>query len=202
MRQLSKVTGNKWNKWLMIKPMEPERTVLDGWCISLWKSITVFYVSGNIQNVQCEPLSRMIMTKQKLPIAKYRRILRDKSSISFTVCLEKGKGCSYCMGQLSVLIPELLPGLKLWGGIYWLKIGCSRGSSTMGFAASWVSEHPVTAELYPRAAQPFVKTVGEKFSALGSTEYPCRSVRMIRFYDSKSCQGYAVIKERLYLWKI
>lgn len=64
--------------------MEPERIMFDGWCVSLWKYITAFGTSGNIQN---EPFARVIMTNQKLPIVKHR-ILRKKNSISLMVCLD------------------------------------------------------------------------------------------------------------------
>lgn len=124
--------------------------------------ITAFCTSGNIQNAQFEPLSKVIMINQNYPQSSTGEIEKGKPH-SFTVYLEKVNRIPYPIVCLSVLQLWITTRVRVAGRQILGKYRMLSVLANSGFAASWVIEHPVTAEIHARAARPFVRNVGEKF---------------------------------------
>lgn len=131
-------------------------------------------------------------------MVKYRRILRDENCISFTICLETWKEHSYSTVRLSVTQPWVTTQVKVGGRHTLAKyrtllrllhngICCLL---SYGALCHWRNTLKGCTDIFQEWL---------KFSILGSTVYSHGSMWVITFCDFKSCQGHAVIKDRLYL---
>lgn len=166
------------------------------------KSLEAYYCLlsiGNIQNVQFEPFSGVIMTNPKLHTVTYRRKLRDKSPISFVVCLRKWKTCPSSTVSLSALQSSVTAEVKVIGRNTLAKSRILLRLVNNGICCLR-SYCPVTAETQTRACLREVCMFESSFLYWVQLDTCRGSMWMIRFCDLKSPQGHAVIKDRLYLW--
>ena len=196
MREFCKQLESKWNKRLVIKPVEPGRWMPDEGCVEENVTASCALV---LSRTLGWAVFRSDQNQSDTVHSEVEEEMKRQKLTSPGVCLSKRRRHPASTGRISALGPELLPRLHIQADVHG-HVSILTGLVNSGGCCSAFTDCPVTAEKQTRAVWWFISNVWEWFSVSASTGYPRGSTQMIGFCNFKPPQGHAVIKDRLYLW--